>query len=203
MAKSYSNDIKDEIYRDHSFTTDLIEIHLKTSAGANNTLYLNSGNIDVDYDSTTAPDAGSNTYSAQGEFLGMSQITEDFDVIVGKFSIFLSGLPSNYIDYFTDAPAEGQRVCVYKAFHNLETFAIIDTPILMFDGTVYNVGIVEGQVGCQINIECSSLFADFERVAGRRTNNASNHAFQGQTTDTAFAKSGLVGQTEFLWGRTK
>ena len=201
MAKSYSTAIRDEIYRSNGFTTDLLEIHLKTSAGANNTLYLNTGAIDVDYDSTTAPDAGTNTYSAQGEFMGMSQITEDFDVIVGKFTIFLSGLPSSYINHFIDAEPQGKRVCLYKAFHNLETFAIIDTPILMFDGTIYNVGITEGANSCQINLECSSLFADFERVTGRRTNSASNFAFQGQTTDTAFEKSAFVGQTEFEWGR--
>ncbi len=73
----------------------------------------------------------------------------------------------------------------------------------MFDGTVFGVGITEGKASCQISIDCSSLFADFERTAGRRTNNASNFAFQGQETDTAFSLSGITGQSEFLWGKLK
>jgi len=202
MAKDYGVDIKDELYRDRAFTTDLIEIQLKNSSGGNNCLYINSGSIDIDYDSSTAPDSGTNTYSAQGEFLGMSQISEDFDVVVGKFTIFLSGLPSNYLNYFTDAPPEGKRVVVYKAFHSLTTFEIISTPIMMFDGAIYSVSVTEGSNSCQINIDCSSLFADFERTAGRRTNDWSNWLYQGQTVDRAFEKSSFVGQTEFLWGRS-
>lgn len=201
MAKTYSTAVRDEIYRDHSFCVDLIEIHLKTSGGANAALYLASGGIDISYDSTTAPDAGSNTYSAQGDFLGMTPINEDFDVKVGKFSIYLSGLGTNYISKFIDAEPEGKRVCVYKAFLSLETLAVIGTPILMFDGAIYNVAVTESARSCQINVDCSSLFADFERTAGRRTNNWSNWLYQGSQYDTSMEKAGYVGQTEFLWGR--
>jgi hypothetical protein len=52
-------------------------------------------------------------------------------------------------------------------------------------------------------VDCSTLFADFERTAGRKTNSGSNWLYQGTTSDTAFEKSGFVGNTEFLWGRLK
>lgn len=195
--------LRDEYYRDHNFAVDLIEIHLASGA-----LYLSSAAIDVDYDSATAPDSGVNTYSAQGQFMGYTPISEDFDVRVGKFSVNLSGLPSGYIDKFVGQEPEGTRVCVYKAFLDLNTLEVIGTDsaggsgaILMFDGEIYNVSIQETAETCTIGIDVSSHFADFERAAGRRTNNWANWLFQGSQYDTCMEKAGFVGNSEFLWGR--
>jgi len=204
--KSFASEqyLRDEYYRDHNFAVDLIEVHLDDGA-----LYLSSGAIDIDYDSDTAPDAGTNTYSAQGEFMGHTPINEDFDVKVGKFSVNLSGLPSGYISKFVNAECEGKRVVVYKAFLDLNTLEIIGTDsaggtavIMMFDGEIYNVTIQETAETCTISIDVSSHFADFERTAGRRTNNWSNWLFQGSQYDTCMEKAGFVGNSEFLWGRS-
>ncbi len=203
--KSFYTDttLRDEYYRDVNFAVDLIELQLKDASNANDTLYLASGAIDVDYNSPTAPEAGTNTYSAQGEFLAYSAINEDFDVKVGKFSINLSGLPSGYIDKFVSKEPELKRVCVYKAFLNTTDLQIVSSPILMYDGLIYNVGIQENATTCSITVECSSKFADFERLAGRKTNNWSNWLLQGVKYDTAMEKAGYVGNTEFLWGRNE
>lgn len=195
--KTYHQDIRDEFYRDHNFAVNLVELHL----GGGNNLYLTDGGCDIEYDSNTAPDAGSNTYEAQGNFMGFSSITEDFDVKVGKFSIFLSGVSNSYTDLFIGNNVEGKRVVLYKAFLNTQTLAIVQTPIIMFDGSIYNVAVNESPKSCQINLDCSSLFADFERRAGRKTNNWSNWYFQEFNTDTSMEKTGYVGNTEFKWGR--
>jgi hypothetical protein len=201
--KSFATDaaLKNEYYRDHYFSVDMVELHLKDSQGRNSALYLNSGGIDIVYDSPTAPTSGNNTYTAQGDFIGFSPLSEDFDVKVGKFSIYLSAINNNYISKFIDGEVEGKRVVIYKAFFNLTTFEIISSPILMFDGLIYNFAISEGAKSCQINVDCSSLFADFERTAGRKTNNWSNWLYQGSDYDNSMDKSGWVGQTEFKWGR--
>jgi hypothetical protein len=178
--------LRDEYYRDHQFAVDLIEIHL--SGGA---LYLASGAIDIDFDSDTAPDAGTNTYSAQGQFLGYTPINEDFDVRVGKFTINLSGLPAGYIDKFVGQEPEGSTVVVHKVFLDLTTH----------EGEIFNVNIQETDSTCSITVDVSSVFADFERRAGRKTADWSNWLFQGEKYDTAFEKAGFVGNTEFLWGR--
>lgn len=195
--------LRDEYYRDHQFAVDLIEIHLAGGA-----LYLASGAIDIDYDSGTAPDAGTNTYSAQGQFMGYTPINEDFDVRVGKFTINLSGLPSGYIDKFVGQEPEGSTVVVYKVFLDLTTHEIIGTDsaggtsaLLMFKGEIFNVSIQESDTTCAITVDVSSVFADFERRAGRKTANWSNWLFQGSQHDDAFEKCGFVGNSEFLWGR--
>tara|TARA_A100001388_G_scaffold272413_1_gene252676 strand:- start:200 stop:838 length:639 start_codon:yes stop_codon:yes gene_type:complete len=209
--KSISTDqnIRDEYYRGHSFAVDLIELHLKTSTGADSPLYLASGGIDIAYDSSTAPTAGTNTYSAQGEFLGHSAITEEFDVSVGKFDLSLSGLPTGYIDKFQGNEPEGKRVVVHKVFLDLNTLDVINSndsgqaisSIVMFDGQIFNVTIQESANSCNIGVQCASIFADFERSAGRKTTDWTNWLFQGTKYDTAFEKAGFVGNTEFLWGR--
>lgn len=203
--KSFYTDstLRDEYYRDVNFAVDLIELHLKDASDSNDPLYLASGGIDIDYDSPTAPTAGTNTYSAQGEFLSYTNIGEDFDVKIGKFSINLSGLPSGYVDRFVNKEPELKRVCVYKAFLSTTDLSIVSSPILMYDGVIYNVGIQESSNTCQITVDCSSKFADFERTAGRKTNNWSNWLLQGEKYDTSMEKAGYVGNTEFLWGRTE
>ena len=193
--KTYNNDVRTEFYRQNFFAVDLVELHLTSP------LYLASGGINIAYDSTTAPTTGTNTYTAQGDFMGFSGLSEDFDVRVGKFTIYLSAVGNSYVSRFVDQDFEGKRVCVYKAFLNYNDLSIVGTPILMFDGLIYNASISETRNSCQINVDCSSLFADFERTNGRRTNNSSNWFFQGVQYDTSMAKSGWVGQSEFKWGK--
>lgn len=195
--KTYHQDVRDEFYRDHNFCVDLVEIHL----GGANDLYLCTGGANISFDSTTAPDVGTNVYTAQGDFMGFSGISEDFDVKVGKFTIYLSAIGNNFVNKFIGQGTEGKRVVVYKAFLSAQTLEIVQTPILMFDGQIYNIAVNESAKSCQLNIDCSSLFADFERTAGRKTNNWSNWFYQGQQIDTTMEKTGFVGQTEFRWGR--
>jgi hypothetical protein len=197
---------RDEYYRDHTIAIDCVELHLKTPSGASIPQYLCSGGSDLSFDTATAPTAGSNVYTAQGDFIGFSSLSEDFQVSVGKFSIFLSGINTTYASYLMNNEIEGKRVCIYKAFLNFgaggtSNLQLAAAPILMFDGIIYNFAIVESEKSCQITIDCSSLFADFERTAGRKSNNWSNWFYQGVKGDMCFDKAGWVGQTEFKWGR--
>lgn len=206
MKPFYTTANRDEYYRDHTIAVDLVELHLKDNLGANQTLYLCDGGFDVSFDSATAPDSGTNTYVAQGQFIGFSGMSEDMDVTVGKFTVTLSALGTNYISKFIDYEVEGKRICIYKAFlgfgsSGTDPLSLVADPILMYDGTIYNFSINETARSCQIAVDCSSLFADFERTNGRKSNNWSNWLFQGEQYDRCFDKAGWVGQTEFKWGR--
>lgn len=202
--KSFSQNsaLRDEYYRDNKFAVDLIEIHLKNSNGQNAPLYLATGMLDIEYDSPTAPTSGVITYSAQGQFMGMTAINEQFDVVLGKMTITLSGLAPGYISRFIGAEPEGKPVYIYKTFLDLNTLQIVEEPILMYSGETYNVIIQESKETCSIGVEVASIFADFDRRNGRATNDWSNWNFQGDTYDTCMEKAGFVGNTEFLWGRS-
>jgi hypothetical protein len=197
---------KDEYYRDHTISVDCVELHLKTPAGGRDTLYLCNGGFDVTFDSDTAPDAGNNTYLAQGNFIGFGGMSEEMEVKVGKFTVTLSGISNGYVSKFINYEVEGARVVIYKAFLSFgptgtSPLSLVAAPIMMYDGTIFNFSIQETANTCQLSVDCSSLFADFERTNGRKTNNWSNWLFQGVQYDKAFEKSGWVGQTEFKWGR--
>ena len=186
--KTYTTAVRTEFYRDNYIAIDIARLDTPTP------IYLATGGIDIVYEGTT--------YSAQGDFIGFSTISEEFDVKIGKFSVYLSGVTGTLVSRFVDKDFEGRRIRVWKAFLNRTTGDIVDNaPVLMFDGQIYNASIQEGARTCQITVECSSLFADFERSAGRKTNNGSNWLFQGSTLDRCFEKSGLVGSQEFKWGK--
>lgn len=208
--KSYSSALTQQFTASNFICVDLVEIHLKTFNKANNPLHLTSAGFNIEWDSPTSPTAGVNTYSAQGDYMGFSSVNEEFDVKVGKFSIYLGALSNNYVQNFVyQDPVSGQRVetegcrvLIYKAFLNRNSnLDIIDTPVLVFDGYIYNISISESAVTSQITIDCATLFSDFERTAGRKTNNGSNWLFQGSTYDTSLEKSGIVGNSEYKWGR--
>ena len=205
--KTFDSTLRDQFYRDNYIAVDILELHLTNSSNVSDPLYLCSGGFNITVDTTTAPTAGANSYTAQGDFMGFSPMTEDFDVRVGKFSIYLSGVGNNYVTKFTQGEYEGKRVVIYKVFlefavvNNIETLQIVSSPIMMFDGIIYNIQISESDSSCQITVDCSSLFADFERSAGRKSNNGSNHLFQGSTFDTCMEKAGYVGATEINWGK--
>jgi len=208
--KGYSNDIKNQFYSSRFLAVDLVELHLTDINHQSAPKYFCNGGFNIEFDSSTAPTAGVNTYTAQGDFLGFSTVEEDFDVKVGKFSIYLSALNTTLVsDFVYQDPTtgaridlEGRRVVIYKAFLDYtNNCAIVGSPIVIFDGQIYNISVVESASSAQLTIECATLFADFERIAGRRTNNGSNWLYQGNTYDTAFNQSGFVGQTEYKWGK--
>jgi len=205
---AYSNSVINTTYLDSYVAVDLLELHLKNSVGTSDPLYLCGGGYNISFDSNTAPTAGTNVYQAQGDFIGVSTLTEDFEVKVGKFSISLSGVGNSYVNRFTAYSPEGQRVVIYRAFlaytvaNDIEALTIIPEPIILFDGLIYNVNISETGSSCQVTVECATLFSDFDRSNGRKTNNGSNWLFQdGNTYDKSMEQAGFVGQSNFLWGR--
>ena len=200
--RQFPSNIRDEFYRENFFAVDVVYMGIPNGAGvitADSVLRLCNGGIDV-----KLPDIYGNTqtYTAQGDFIGFSTITEEFDVKVGKFQIHLSGLTSGMVDRFIDKDFEGKQVQVAKVFLDYNTLQPVNLPYIMFDGLIYNVSIVENAVTCNITVDCSTLWADFDRTAGRMTDNESNWFFQNNNkSDKCFKKSATVGQQEFKWGR--
>lgn len=193
--KTYPSTTRDEFFRDKFIAVDLVEFYIEDDNGNPDYQYLCTGGFDIEYNA--------NTYTAQGDFIGFSSVTEEFDVKVGKFSIYLNGLNATLVGKFLDKDVEGKKVIIRKAFLDFQpmTLDIVDDPIILFDGIIYNIAITESASTASLEIQCATLFADFERRAGRRTNNSSNWLYQGFTSDTAFEKSGFVGNTEYKWGR--
>ena len=148
---TYPSTTKDEFFRDKFIAVDMVELSLPAG-----TLYLNSGGFDLDWNG--------NTYTAQGDFMGFSPIAEEFDVRVGKFSIYLSGVGSAAdapltVRRFLNQDFEGRKVVIRKAFLDFDpmTLDIIDNPIIIFEGQIFNVSIVESRNSATITVECDEV----------------------------------------------
>lgn len=194
--KSFPSTLQDEFKRNKFIAVDLVEIYMVTPNGQNDFIFLTNAGFNIQFNN--------NTYTAQGDYLGFSSVGEDFDVKVGKFSIFLTAINVALVNKLYGKDFEGRRVVIRKAFLDFDpmTLSIVDQPILIFDGIIYNIIITETATTASLQVECATLWADFERVKGRKTNNSSNHLFQrGLTRDTGFEQSGYVGNTEIKWGR--
>lgn len=200
-SDNYTSPVRTQVYNDRFIAVDLIELHIKNLSGVLSPLYLTNSAINISYTSPTSHNGSSQVYAAQGEFMSFSNVAEEFDVKVGKFSIYLSAINTNYISLFKDTDIEGKRVCIYKAFLDYNTLGLLDRPVMLFDGTIMNVSIVESSRTASLTVDCSSLFADFERTAGRKTNRGSNTLFQGSDYDQCMDKAGINGNTEIKWGR--
>ena len=70
MARQLASSLQTKLAGSKLFAADLVELHLSTP------LYFTTTNIDIDFDSATAPDAGANTYLAQGQFLFFGNVVE-------------------------------------------------------------------------------------------------------------------------------
>src|SRR5210317_115260 len=88
---------------------DLIEIHLATP------IYFNNTFINLSYDSATAPDAGVNTYLAQGQFLGLGNIQESKDIKVGSMSVAFTAVDVTTLAYVLNNEYIDRRVVLYRA----------------------------------------------------------------------------------------
>lgn len=188
--KSYSTAIQNEFNRFNFVAVDCVYIDLPDGP-----LRLATGGFNITF-------ADDTVYEAQGNFMGFSSVQEDFDIKVGKFTVTLSGVSNDYVGKFLNKDFEGQQVKIYKVFLDYNDMTIVDEPIVIFDGIIYNVGINESAITCTINVQCSTLWADFERTNGRMTNNGSNWLYQGTEADKSFQKAGVIANMEFKWGRT-
>ena len=199
--KSYHNDIKNEFYRDAFIAIDLLELQFVRDNGTSIPRYYTSAGMNIDAVSNLT--GSTVTYTAQGDFMTFSTMSETMDLNVGQFSIQISGLTPTILDDIANNNSEGKRVIIKKAFLNPSTLQLIQSPIEIYSGYVFNYAITEARKTVSVNLKCASLFSDFERSAGRKTNNWSNWLFQGVQYDKAMDKAAIVGQTEFLWGKTK
>jgi hypothetical protein len=197
-----SETLRTEFYRENFFAQELVYIGLRDSSGnqtitSTAALRFATGGINV---RVTESDNVTRTYTAQGDFLGFSTVSEEFDIKLGKFSIMLSGVTSGQAAKFLGKDFEGSPVEISRALLDYQTLQPLGF-IKIFDGYIFNVAITEDASTCTIDISCATLWSDFDRLAGRRTNNASNHAFQGSSFDRAFDKCATVGNITFNWGK--
>ena len=167
MARQIASSLQTKLAARSVFAADLIELHLATP------LYFTSTNIDIDYDTDTAPDSGTNTYLAQGQFLNFSNITESSDIRSGQIDMTFTAVDTTMVALLINNEYLNKRVVIYRAVLDNEYNFTSDDIYTVFDGSIVGYNINESDDTAAVTITVASQFADFERTNGRKTNPAS------------------------------
>ena len=167
MTRQLASSLQTKLGARSVFGVDLIELHLSTA------LYFTSSNIDIDFDSNTAPDSGTNTYLAQGQFLYFGKIVESSDLRVGQVDLTFTAVDTTTVALLLNNNYMNKRVVIYRAILDEDYSFTSDDVFTVFDGRIMNYSIRETESTATVTMTVASLFADFERKNGRRTNNAS------------------------------
>lgn len=193
MSRSLSSGLITSLSGQQLRTADLVEIHLSTAVYFTNTF------LDLAYDSATAPDAGSNNYIAQGQFLGIGNVQESKDLKVGSMSLAFTAVDYTTLAYVLNNEYIDRRVVLYRAVLD-ENYAIDSTKVFQyFDGRIKDFGISESPTTATLAFNVGSQFADYDKIAGRRTNTDSQARFF--SGDVGFEFAPQI-QTDIKWGRT-
>ena len=116
-----------------------------------------------------------NTYEAQGNFLGASEVSENSEVQISSINLTFSALDSSTVGRFNTSSIINKDVTIHRAFFNQATNELIsdsagDTPILIFKGRIGAYRLEDARDTATVNLQIDSLFANFEKVTCRRTN---------------------------------
>ena len=169
MTRSIASATQTKLADNKIFVADLIELQLST------TQYLTTTNIDIEYDSPSAPDAGVNSYLAQGQFLDYGDIVESADLRINTLTMTFTAVDTTTIALLLNNDYIDKRVVIYRAILGDDYSFTSDDVWLLFDGRITAYSIRESDKNAVCTIVVASQFADFMRTSGRKTNPASQN----------------------------
>ena len=144
-----------EVAKNNITGFELLEIELD---GA--TYYFTNGPWDADYNG--------NTYLALGNFLGFSDIQENTQMQIAEVTITLTGLRQEDFGYFVNENFIDRTVRIFRQLWN-DTDGVVGT-FKIFEGRLKNAACEDDGEQLTIGGTAANQFVDFERTAGRRTN---------------------------------
>ena len=136
-----------------------------------------------------------NTYSSSGHLLAINAKTENSKLDVANFTVRLSAVDSAFTSILLNNNVSNDEVTI--------NIGLLDSTDSLIDTYQFDKGYVESfrinTNNATIDLICTSHFADFSRIAGRKTNEGSQQRFF--STDRGFEFAGLTVQ-DILWGRS-
>mgnify|MGYP000016846897 CR=1 FL=1 len=137
------------------------------------------------------------TFLAAGHLIRIDDVQETEELRVGTLKIRLSSVDQAYLSIFLNMNYLNRRVRIWNAFLN-PSGGIIGDPVATFDGEVTGYAVTEDSDSSTISLACASHWADFERKAGRLTNNNSQQYFFPNDTGFRFAADSVK---DIKWGK--
>lgn len=168
-----------------------IRILLIDIATPSSTIYYTTAPFDVDY--------SGNTYQAQANFLGISNIEENAELVITSCQLVISAIEVANITTYAKSSIINKTVIIRSAYLDPTNNSIVGTPIVSFKGKITGYTVSDADVTATIALEVSSVFANFDKTNGRYTNEGSFQREHPQDRGMEFAHEGLA---DIKWGRT-
>ena len=108
MPRNLDSSVQDALTQSKILSADLIEIHFDTP------VYYTNANLDISYDSITAPDSGANSYLAQGQFLEFGNVKESGSITVNTLDISFTAVDLTTIGLVMNNNYIDKRVVLYR-----------------------------------------------------------------------------------------
>lgn len=145
----------------------------------------------------------SNTYTAQGAFLNVSETEENADVQIVSATITLSALDVSYVTSFATSAQINQLVTIRRAFINFSTNQLIgdsagENAITIFRGRISGYSVRNDINTAEITLQVSSQFINFDKRSGRRTNQGN---FQVEHPNDHSMEFSAVSLKDIKWGK--
>ena len=154
---------------------------------------------DAPFDITNGIEGSSNTYTAQGQFLGIAEIDENSELSISSIQLELSALASGAVSTFANSSIINKDVKIYRIFFDQSTEAAIsDNPILIFQGSIAGYRITDADDTASLTIQVNSQFSNFEKVTCRRTNKDNFQREHPQDFSMEFSHESLK---DIPWGK--
>jgi hypothetical protein len=138
-------------------------------------LYLTTASFDIT--TSTLTSSGSQTYLAQGKFMGYSGVKQVDELRINTVTIELSGSTSTFVNLVLQDQYLHKKIQIYRVWLNSSTGAIIAIPALIYAGTMTGGEVTDTATECSVSIVTANEFYDFDKTSGRRTNENSQQRF--------------------------
>ena len=189
MARGLSSTIKNILSSDNFIYTDILELHFPTP------FFFIDGPHDMTI--TTPTSSGAKLYEATGEWLGYNNVSETGQPRIQTVTIALSGINNTFTNLFLNNSYVNTRAVIYRIFVNAN-HVIQGSPVMIWDSEITSYTITDSEKTTQVDVKTSSVFFDFEKTRGRRTNNPSQQAFHPGDKGFEFA---TVDTKDIRWGK--
>ena len=186
MTRSLTTAIKNQLA-----TNDIRPVHLIT-IGFSTTINI----TDCSFPLTSSVSGSSVTYDSSDFILGISNFEEKTDITKATLNLTLSGADQSFISIVLNENVVNDSVIIYRGLLDSSNSLIAD-PILLYEGTIEGFEINETKTTSFVNLKVVSHWADFDKKAGRKTNNTSQQRFFANDVGFAFA-SEIV--KDIKWG---
>jgi hypothetical protein len=146
-------------------------------------------------------------YSPAGTLLNIGGLSDSNKFDITKVNISLSGINRIFISAFLNYQYTSREVIIYKQFFRTENETLtkglyepIGTPVQIFTGRIDKPSIKDNpnDEGSVITVQATSIFSDFDKKAGRHTNDTEQKYYH--PNDNFFSLWGKIDE-DIIWGK--